>query len=1818
MPEIKRNFNKSKMNKDLDERLVPAGEYRDANNIEINTSDGDDVGTVQNVLGNTALTNIFHSKAVCVGGIANNKTDKIYWMVDAGIDQNIKKDYIVEWDIVSKTFKYVVVDIYEVNTTASAAATASTEVFVPKVSSISTYNNTGIRKDMTFIGGTADEGDDILVVKIEFDSSSDSWKVTLSESVTIDSSDTIKLKAQRVLNFFGGDSNNPIRYITGINIIDDLLFWTDNVTEPKKINITRCIQGTGGFVELNTPDPSIVFTGDTDHIHTRLVSQTDGYNNEVITNFAGTRAEFLQERHLTVLRKGPLVMPYLEMSDTESSRGSITTTVNIAFSDPITLEIFESGPIIRDITFATAVDYRVGDVIILTNDVNAPANAFTDHEVRIRIESKPTTASPNTGPYGYSILGINANDVSDQPEDFLARLEQKKPMFEMDFVRFGYRYKYADGEYSVFSPFTEPAFIPGPFEYASDQGYNLGMTNRLRELKITDFVPETSQRGADIIEIDILFKKENSNAIYTVTTIKQTDTHWPTTIKGRGEYILETELIHALVESNQILRPWDNVPLKAKAQEITGNKLVYGNYVQGYDMVSFDDKTGINTELVPKIETSLQSEDTATTDFPKKSTKTLRKYQIGVVYRDEYGRETPVFPGDPDDSVVKIEKEQSTKSNRIKARLTTPPPSWAKSWKFFVKETANEYYNLAMDRWYNAEDGNVWLSFPSAERNKIQEDTFLILKKQHNNDKAVTEKARYKVIAIENEAPDYIKKEVSTLGSMDNTNNNTISATSTDFPFVDTNFFRIDSPSEFYKAFFPDNLGTQDPLDENFKTNLRNGYVYIRFVGPNKRSKYYRLTNITTNTTTSGGLTTFTLTSLKLRIDKKFGDDVRFLAPTQATGSIISGISLEMVVKKPKNKPEFDGRFFVKVYKDLVLEENILRNTNNPEDEEWMVTNVMQTYYIKYHDIDDNSNSLALMSANADDSNLLNVDYRILPKDKTQFSPTGSASNNANSVQQNFGGIGGSNFIKKNTRSWWTAWGTGFFIDSAITANEDYMLSGGSSLKASFEGNPLSGQRYKDIADGSHGIFDPSTVGTAYGIDNPFNISGPGKCISISWSGIYDNEKEIGDENAENANDSFDVGGSKHPGVNETITNLTKIGQRFRFADDPDQQVYTIKYVSRLENRYNYDAKDGPIGGNMFPKAHNKRLTFKIFVENQNGNGIGVDGQQYSPIVSDPNGVYTAASSSNAINIEFIQPWSEDDQVPSTTNPAIWETEPKERTELDIYYEASQAYPISLDFTSNEQFAKYGSVVGNETNPITNSPTVSDWSDLQITLSDPIDVNATSSSGIITGDILTFTTPDGAVTRLEVDATATGITVGTTLNTNTITVKNTPHEQVVTLPYYNCYSFGNGVESNRIRDDFNESFITNGVKVSAVLAERYKEERRMAGMIHSQIFNSTSGVNRLNEFIQALPITKDLNSRHGSIQVMRSRGTDILVITEDRCFNVLSNKDALFAADGNASVVSKMTTLGTATPFQGDFGTTNPESLVLDRFRAYFVDRTRGAVCRLSQNGITPISSMGMHDWFVDNLKVGPVDKSGDGVNDQDRTIPIVVGSYDSKKGLYNVTITHKFTPIKNVAFQSFSNDNYTISYSENAKGWVSFKSYIPEFGLSINKDYYTFKQGELYLHHDNQTRNNFYGTQYTSDFTVILNDQPSSIKSFNTINYEGTQAKVAQNTTADGDGEYYNLTAKTGWYLDTFTTNEQSATYTAKGREFKEKEGKWYNYLRGAETTLAELDQQEFSVQGIGEQSAISGSGETNTFKITLENSDTGSDGSTWDSTPD
>ena len=81
MPEIKHHFRAGKMNQDLDERLIPNGEYRDALNIEIASSQGDDVGSVQTIPGNDRMTTLGIAGAECIGSYVDHESDKIYWFI---------------------------------------------------------------------------------------------------------------------------------------------------------------------------------------------------------------------------------------------------------------------------------------------------------------------------------------------------------------------------------------------------------------------------------------------------------------------------------------------------------------------------------------------------------------------------------------------------------------------------------------------------------------------------------------------------------------------------------------------------------------------------------------------------------------------------------------------------------------------------------------------------------------------------------------------------------------------------------------------------------------------------------------------------------------------------------------------------------------------------------------------------------------------------------------------------------------------------------------------------------------------------------------------------------------------------------------------------------------------------------------------------------------------------------------------------------------------------------------------------------------------------------------------------------------------------------------------------------------------------------------------------------------------------------------------------------------------------------------------------------------------------------------------------------
>ena len=100
MAEIKNTFLKGKMNQDLDARLIPSGEYREAINLSISRSEGSTVGEFENILGNTVISNLEDTgvgvtDVIVIGYFVDESNNKVYCMATNSVDSN----YILRIDL---------------------------------------------------------------------------------------------------------------------------------------------------------------------------------------------------------------------------------------------------------------------------------------------------------------------------------------------------------------------------------------------------------------------------------------------------------------------------------------------------------------------------------------------------------------------------------------------------------------------------------------------------------------------------------------------------------------------------------------------------------------------------------------------------------------------------------------------------------------------------------------------------------------------------------------------------------------------------------------------------------------------------------------------------------------------------------------------------------------------------------------------------------------------------------------------------------------------------------------------------------------------------------------------------------------------------------------------------------------------------------------------------------------------------------------------------------------------------------------------------------------------------------------------------------------------------------------------------------------------------------------------------------------------------------------------------------------------------------------------------------------------------------------
>jgi hypothetical protein len=355
---------------------------------------------------------------------------------------------------------------------------------------------------------------------------------------------------------------------------------------------------------------------------------------------------------------------------------------------------------------------------------------------------------------------------------------------------------------------------------------------------------------------------------------------------------------------------------------------------------------------------------------------------------------------------------------------------------------------------------------------------------------------------------------------------------------------------------------------------------------------------------------------------------------------------------------------------------------------------------------------------------------------------------------------------------------------------------------------------------------------------------------------------------------------------------------------------------------------------------------------------------------------------------------------------------------------------------------------------------------------------------------------------------------------------------------FNCFSFGNGVESFKMEDSFIGKTFSIDSNPTAVDEEGYKEINRFADITYSGIFNANSNVNRLNEFNLSLGNFKDdIEKVYGPIIKIKGQDTNLEVYQEDKCSRVFYGKDLLFNADGTSNLSRIEDVLGQQQTDGGEYGISHhPDSFDEFGFNSYFTDVKRGVVLKKNyNNGLFEASSQLMRSYFKNLFR--------------NNTINHINGKYDQFNDFYILNI-------------QYNNTEYvTWVYSDSNDGWLGRLKFNPEDMIRINNHFVTFKNGEIYLHNQEDVRNTFYGVESPSEFSFYFSQEPSTRKNFKNIEIEGSTA-VAVELFTDLNQGYINQS------------------------DFEKKEGVFYAYIRNENDTI---DSSLLSCQGIG-NATISG----------------------------
>jgi hypothetical protein len=515
--EIKNTFLKSKMNKDLDDRLLPNGEYKDARNISVGRSEDSDVGALENVVGNNLVAGTDIGNGLTIIGIENNNSaDELFVFIT---------------------------DYTDPSTANPTNAPASSKHY------IYAYNN-------------------------------------ITGSYT-------KLVEGEFLNF------STTNRIIGINLIENLLFWTDNRNQPRKINVNLAISA----------------------------SLSTGFATSSIGGY------YTQEHQISVAKYNPYdtIQLYNRVDLVAKNTG---TTSSIEISGDRVAELL---PFIG----ATVVSPENGVLGSAYIEVTGVFPSFNAGDTRITVSPNFTTAL-GQGDYVSlieSTMTAKENDA-DWPGD--------PDFLEDKFVRFSYRFKFDDNEYSLMAPFTQIAYIPKQKGYFLNGDENAAyqstivafMENMVQNIGLVIPLPAQANRinrDYKISELEILFRESDGIAVKVLESISVGEVSGASGSSNYYNYDYQSRKPYKTLPEAQTVRVYDKVPVRAFSQETSGNRIIYGNF---RDQHTPPANINYNCRIAPK---SLSGSSNNFIEYPNSSVKRNRNYQVGFVLSDKFGRQSPVI-----------------------------------------------------------------------------------------------------------------------------------------------------------------------------------------------------------------------------------------------------------------------------------------------------------------------------------------------------------------------------------------------------------------------------------------------------------------------------------------------------------------------------------------------------------------------------------------------------------------------------------------------------------------------------------------------------------------------------------------------------------------------------------------------------------------------------------------------------------------------------------------------------------------------------------------------------------------------------------------------------------------------------------------------------------------------------------------------------------------------------------------------------------------------------------------------------------------------